>query len=71
MIGHEIHLLVHPDVVIDIRLFVDASGRHGEQAERNHHLLFDAGFLGFPIGDAIDKGLQRFFGTLLAGHFVR
>ena len=61
VIRHEIHLLIHPDVIIDIWLFVDASGRHGKQAKGNHHLLLDARFPGLPVGDAINKSFQRAF----------
>src|SRR4030095_11281708 len=71
MIGRKIHLLVHPDVVIDIWLFVDTSRRHGKQSKRDHHLLFDSGFLGFPVSNTINKSLQRILGTLLARHLMK
>ena len=69
MIGHDVHLLVHPDVVVDVGLLVDSAGRHREQAEGDHHLLLDAGLLGFPVGDAVDERLQRVLRLLLAGDF--
>ena len=71
VIRYEIHLLVHPDVVINIRLFVNASGRHGEQAKSNDHLFLHPRFLRFPICDAINKFLQGVLRTLLARHFMQ
>ena len=69
-VGHEVHLLVHPDVVIDVGLFVDAAGRHREQAKGDYHLLFDAGFFGFPVSEAVEEGLEGLPGTFFGGHFV-
>src|SRR5581483_2916866 len=71
MIRDKIHLLVHPDVIVDVWLFVDAARWHGEQPERDHHLVLDARLFGFPIRNALHKSIERIPGTLFARHFVQ
>ena len=57
-------------MVIDVRLFINASGGHGKQTKRQHHLLFHSRLFGNPIGDAVDEQLQRIARALLAGHLI-
>src|SRR5580704_19059755 len=67
MIGDDVYLLIHPDVIIDVRLLVDSARGHRKQSESHNHLLTNRWLLGHPIANPIDELLQSVFGLLFAG----
>ena len=56
---HDVHLLVHPHVVVDVRQLVEAEGGHRKEPERDHHVAIDPRLFPVPVGDAVDEFLQR------------
>jgi hypothetical protein len=56
MIRHDIHLLVHPDMEVDVWQFVDPARGRVKKAKRQKHILLRASSV-----DSVEKILSKSF----------